>query len=106
MTDGVPRRDMTLFRLECLAAIGYLNDRQETVVGLDVLELLRERLETDLPHSRCYQNLDWLEERELLTKELVYTKKNDYALTPAGRDELGSYAEWFRQAAGLEHRLP
>jgi len=89
--DGGPRyRDLSAFQREILVTIADLQERPN---GLDLLEALEDRLDTDLNHSRLYANLDDLVERGLVEKGEQNDRSNYYDLTSEGYDLL-----WNRSA--------
>lgn len=90
MSDPPAGHELTLFRLECLAAVGHLENGEEAVTGRDVQELVGQRLEDDIIHGRLYPNLDWLAERDLLEKRKDGKHRN-YSLTTRGRALLRTF---------------
>lgn len=90
--------DLTLFRVECLAAIAHLDAEQEVVNGLEVLETVANRLDVESRHGRIYPNLEWLIERELVEKQKVNGRTNAYSLTSLGTQALRFFGEWYSEA--------
>lgn len=90
VTDGgASYHDLTGFRRDCLQAIAAVDDEP---YGLALKAWLDERYETDIGHSRLYQNLDRLVEDGLVTREPIDDRTNAYRLTDAGRSVLRAQA--------------
>lgn len=90
MTDGgASYHDLTGFRRDILQAIAAVD---EEPYGLALKAWLDERYETDIGHSRLYQNLDHLVEDDLVTREPIDKRTNAYRLTDAGRALLETQA--------------
>ncbi len=81
--------ELTGFRRDCLQAIAAVD---EEPYGLALKAWLDERYETDIGHSRLYQNLDRLVEDGLVTREPIDDRTNAYRLTDAGRAVLRAQA--------------
>ncbi len=81
--------DLTGFRRDILQAIAAVD---EEPYGLALKAWLDERYETDIGHSRLYQNLDHLTEAGLVTREPIDKRTNAYRLTDTGRELLETQA--------------
>jgi DNA-binding PadR family transcriptional regulator len=83
--------DTTLFRVETLFAIAYIEEQTDRVpYGLEIKRELERpyRYGEDVNHGRLYPNLDRLVGAGLLEKGRVDDRTNRYSLTEAGRDRL------------------
>lgn len=99
MTETVAGHELTLYRLECLAAVGTLEGEQEQVSGLDILEIVSEFLDDNGYHGRLYPNLDWLVDQGLLEKTPVDGRTKNYSLTGEGIAELRVFAQRYLKAS-------
>jgi DNA-binding PadR family transcriptional regulator len=84
-----PRGELTLFRVELLFAIAYIDEHTDGVpYGLEIERELERphRYAGDVNHGRLYPNLDSLVEAGLVEKGRVDDRTNEYALTDDGRE--------------------
>jgi len=88
--------DLTAFQRDLLWALSH-EDRQK---GLSLKAELADYYGEELNHSRLYQNLDKLVERDLVTKQARDKRTNEYRLTEAARRALEARRAW--QAGGDE----
>lgn len=82
--------DLTGFRRDLLQAIAAVDGE---AYGLALKRWLDERYTAEINHSRLYQNLDYLVEAGLVTREPIDDRTNAYALTDDARRLLNGYAQ-------------
>ncbi|SFR31046.1 MULTISPECIES: helix-turn-helix transcriptional regulator [Halorubrum] len=86
--------DLTAFRRDLLWALSHENARKGTALKADLADYYGEAIN----HSRLYQNLDRLVERDLVAKRARDRRTNEYRLTETARRALGARRAW--QAGG------
>ena len=94
--DGSVVADCTAFQRDLLWALSHENARKGTALKADLSGYYGETIN----HSRLYQNLDTLVERDLVAKQPRDKRTNEYSLTETARRALGSRRAW--QAEGSE----
>lgn len=87
--------DFTDFRWNILAVLSG-GERY----GLAIKRELEAYYGEDVTPGRLYPNLDWLEERGLITRSELDRRTNEYAITSEGEQALRAHHEW--QRARLE----
>lgn len=85
--------DLTGFQRDLLYVVAGKNDPN----GLAVKAELDGYYESEVAHSRLYQNLDALLEKGLVEKGQVDQRANYYVLTDRGRREIDARREWEKQ---------
>ncbi|MCO8254516.1 PadR family transcriptional regulator [Haladaptatus sp. AB618] len=101
-TDGgVTFTDLHAFKRDLLYAIRDL-ERDEPPKGLTVKRVLEDDYETEINHSRLYQNLDHLVESGLLDKGRKNGRTNEYRTTDATRCMLEAWTKRRVQECGLD----
>ncbi|KYH24624.1 transcriptional regulator PadR-like family protein [Halalkalicoccus paucihalophilus] len=83
----------TGFQRNLLYVVAGKNDPN----GLAVKAELEEYYETEVAHSRLYQNFDRLIEKGLMEKGNIDRRANYYVLTDRGRREIDARREWENQ---------
>jgi len=86
--------DLTAFQRDLLWELSHENGRK----GLSLKAELADYYGEDLNHSRLYQNLDKLVERDLVAKQARDKRTNEYRLTESARRALEARRAW--QAGG------
>lgn len=76
--------DLTAFQRDCLVAVTTLATDSEPPHGRAIQERLSSWYGELVHHSRLYQNLDELAERDLVAKTEIDGRTNGYAPTDAG----------------------
>jgi len=82
--------DLTGFQRDLLEAIAGVDDEP---YGLALKDYLDERYADPINHSRLYQNLDRLAELDLVNREELDARTNEYTLTDAGTQLLQRHAD-------------
>jgi len=82
--------ELTGFQRDLLEAIAAVEDDP---YGLALKSYLDERYAEPINHSRLYQNLDQLVEQNLINRDELDARTNEYTLTDAGRQLLQRHAE-------------
>lgn len=85
-----PTIDYTIFQAAILSAIKRLDDP----CGTDVLRHLERVYPEQLNHSRLYQAIEQLVDRELVMKGSVDDRTNWYRLTERGEREHDALVGW------------
>ncbi|NEU59238.1 helix-turn-helix transcriptional regulator [Halorussus sp. MSC15.2] len=98
--DTVSLTDLRAFERDLLYAVCALEDG-EPPKGLTIKARLDSEYGEDLNHSRLYQNLDRLVERNLITKGRKDDRTNEYATTDHARQLLVEHAQRCASAVGL-----
>ena len=88
--------DLTAFQRDVLWALSHENARKGTALKADLTDYYGETIN----HSRLYQNLDKLVERDLVAKQPRDKRTNEYSLTETARRALEARRAW--QAGGAE----
>jgi len=86
--------DLTAFQRDLLWALSHENARKGTALKADLADYYGD----EINHSRLYQNLDRLVERDLVAKRARDRRTNEYRLTEAARRALEARRAW--QAGG------
>ncbi|MUV49997.1 PadR family transcriptional regulator [Haloarcula sp. CBA1122] len=86
--------DLTGFQRDLLEAIAAVDDDP---YGLALKDYLDERYADPINHSRLYQNLNRLVEQNLINRDELDARTNEYTLTDAGRQGLHQHAETLTQ---------
>ena len=86
--------DLTAFQRDLLWALSHENARKGTALKADLADYYGEAIN----HSRLYQNLDRLVERDLVAKRARDRRTNEYRLTETARRALEARRAW--QAGG------
>jgi len=84
--------DCTGFQRDILQAIATITNGDDLPYGLAIKEYLDERYTDPINHSRLYQNLDQLADRNLIEQSAVDDRTNAYTLTDAGQQALQTHA--------------
>jgi len=82
--------ELTGFQRDLLEAIAAVEDDP---YGLALKSYLDERYAEPINHSRLYQNLDQLVEQNLINRDELDARTNEYTLTDAGRQLLQRHAK-------------
>ncbi|GCF16231.1 PadR family transcriptional regulator [Haloarcula mannanilytica] len=82
--------DLTGFQRDLLEAIAGVDDEP---YGLALKDYLDERYADPINHSRLYQNLDQLAELDLIARNELDARTNEYTLTDAGTQLLHRHAD-------------
>jgi len=82
--------ELTGFQRDLLEAIAGVDDEP---YGLALKDYLDERYADPINHSRLYQNLDRLAELDLVNREELDARTNEYTLTDAGTQLLQRHAD-------------
>jgi DNA-binding PadR family transcriptional regulator len=88
--------DLTAFQRDLLWALSHENARKGTALKTYLADYYGE----EINHSRLYQNLDALVERDLVAKAARDKRTNEYSLTEAARRALEARRAW--EAGGDE----
>ena len=88
--------DLTAFQRDLLWTLSHENARKGLALKADLADYYGE----EINHSRLYQNLDTLVERDLVAKEARDKRTNEYSLTEAARRALEARRAW--EAGGDE----
>ncbi|EMA64683.1 helix-turn-helix transcriptional regulator [Halorubrum lipolyticum] len=88
--------DLTAFQRDLLWALSHDDARK----GLSLKAELAEYYGEELNHSRLYQNLDKIVDRDLVAKQARDKRTNEYRLTESARRALEARKAW--QAGGDE----
>ena len=82
--------DLSAFQRDLLWALSHENARKGLALKADLAEYYGE----EINHSRLYQNLDKLVERDLVAKQARDKRTNEYRLTEAARRALEARRAW------------
>ncbi|WP_424015789.1 helix-turn-helix transcriptional regulator [Halorubrum xinjiangense] len=82
--------DLTAFQRDLLWALSHENARKGTALKADLADYYGEAIN----HSRLYQNLDRLVERDLVAKRPRDRRTNEYRLTETARRALEGRRTW------------
>ena len=82
--------DLTAFQRDLLWALSHDNARKGTALKADLADYYGEAIN----HSRLYQNLDKLVERDLVAKRARDRRTNEYRLTETARRALEARRAW------------
>jgi len=94
--------DLRAFERDLLYAVRTLErDNDTPPKGLAIKSRLEIEYPEEVNHSRLYQNLDRLAERDLLQKTEKDGRTNEYATTDASKQLLEAHAERRADAVGL-----
>ncbi|WP_049902227.1 helix-turn-helix transcriptional regulator [Halorubrum distributum] len=88
--DGDALADLTAFQRDLLWALSHENGRKGVALKANLTDYYGE----EINHSRLYQNLDTLVERDLVAKEARDKRTNEYSLTEAARRALEARRAW------------
>jgi DNA-binding PadR family transcriptional regulator len=86
--------DLTAFQRDLLLALSHENAQKGLALKTDLADYYGE----EINHSRLYQNLGTLVERDLVAKAARDRRTNEYSLTETARRALEAFRAW--QAEG------
>ena len=89
-TDRSVVADLTAFQRDLLRALAKSDDRKGLSLKADLADYYGE----EINHSRLYQNLDTLVERDLVAKQARDKRTNEYSLTESARRALEARRAW------------
>ncbi|MFC4451203.1 helix-turn-helix transcriptional regulator [Halorussus aquaticus] len=94
------------FERDLLFAVHALERDGDAPHGLAIKSYLDAEYDEEINHSRLYQNLDALVERDLLTKGKKDDRTNEYATTDTAEQLLVQHAKRRANAVGLHRGDP
>ena len=78
--------DVSAFQRDLLAAAGQLEQAGETVTTSGMIEILAPHYSVEITRGRLSRNLDDLDRREMISRQPVDGRTNEYPLTDLGRE--------------------
>ncbi|WP_049970803.1 helix-turn-helix transcriptional regulator [Haladaptatus cibarius] len=100
-SDDLTFTDLHAFKRDILYAVRTL-ERDDPPKGLTVMHALEADYDTEINHSRLYQNLDQLVESGLLDKGQKDERTNEYETTEPTRRMLEARAKRRLRELGLD----